>query len=382
MPKEEAVTPDSPAPGRRARDRLWWLDAIRAYAILWVVGVHSYDTGFPLGRAGFDGSYFAHFTHESLPTILVKAWLDYGFLGVNLFVIISTLSLVLSEREAEPTGQWLLRRGRRVLPPYYVLLLAVWLWRVAGGSLTWPRSLTSLVLHLLMLHNLSAAYVSNLVGSLWFVGILLQIYVGFALFRRISDRTPSWVVLAVGAVVGLGTRSVINLTSFDTIRLSLPAYALEAAVGVVVGRALLRPGGQVGHLRIYLALLAIPGILTLDNRVLWPLGMPLLSLGIFGVLWILLRALESTFLVRWLAWVGRYSYGIYLVNLWPVHPVVAKVAHLLVAPAWYPAAMVVLMPAVSIPAGLLFERSVYWVVGRRWRAGFPGARRANSQTTP
>jgi len=345
------------------RRRLLWLDAMRGYAILWVVGTHSF-AGFPIGRSGFQSSYFGHFTSESFPTILAQTWLDYGFLGVNLFIILSTLSLTLAERPDESSRTWLVRRAWRLLPPYYLLLPLAWLWQCLEHPHDRAFSALSLLLHATLVHTLWERTYFDIVGAFWFVALIAQVYLLYALYRRYSAQIGTGVLVGCGVVIGLAARTVVNVTDYDLLRGSVFFYAIEAVAGIAVARALARAEQRGTMLPTYLSLAAIPGIFCLDNRLLWPAGAPLVTIGAFGVLWTLLAALEPTFIVTWLAKAGRYSYGIFLVNQWPVGPLVTRLLSLLAPAAWHATLRPIVSMALAVAVGVPIERLAYWVAER------------------
>ena len=112
-------------------------------------------------------------------------------------------------------GQYLHRRARRILPPYYfalalsiiIAVLTAPLQRVAGGH--WPWSLASPVIlgHLFLLDDLAPQFGGNLDPPMWSVATEWQIYFIFPfLLLPIWRRFGNAATLGAALVLGIGPR--------------------------------------------------------------------------------------------------------------------------------------------------------------------------------
>ena len=188
-------------PERKPAIRLQSIDALRGMAALAVVCTH-----IPRDNQGLlNGRFFAF-----LP-------LDFGALGVPLFIVISGFCIHLGVARraavgAPPTIDWAQfwkRRFFRLYPPYvaaiaYSLLAYAILNR--AGVLTPGEQLkspvTDIVVHLLMVHNLTHAFDGGLFNPpFWSLGLEEQLYALFALLLVLRRRGPLlralWISLAV-----------------------------------------------------------------------------------------------------------------------------------------------------------------------------------------
>jgi peptidoglycan/LPS O-acetylase OafA/YrhL len=162
-------------------ERLEYLDGLRAVAALYVVLFHA--LGFvdksalsPAARAG-------------------TRLLAFGHDAVAIFIVLSgyCLTLPVARAHGRLTGGargYLLRRARRILPPYYValaaslaLLMLVPALREHTGT-TWDESnpafsAGTLLSHALLVHNLFPTWVNRINGPLWSVATEWQIYFFF-----------------------------------------------------------------------------------------------------------------------------------------------------------------------------------------------------------
>jgi peptidoglycan/LPS O-acetylase OafA/YrhL len=196
--------------------RMHYIDGLRAIAMLSVLLFHSY--------------LYAGLNHLILPlgsNSIDLAWpLQFGHYGVNLFLLLSGFCLywpfVKKGQRAEPTlAEYAYRRCRRILPPYYMVL-------VIFGGLGFVQVLTHfqiyhrsvdmqfvlgwLAWHVFMIHNLSPENVLALDAPLWSLALEFQLYVLFPLFveayRRWNKRAVLLVVLALCSLYRAGIPSV------------------------------------------------------------------------------------------------------------------------------------------------------------------------------
>ena len=90
------------------------IDALRGFAILFVIQFHLFST---------TGAYETIGTPQAVQRVLA-----YGWVGVDLFFVLSAYLLTrnLARQEATPSviGRFYLRRAFRILPLYWVVLAA------------------------------------------------------------------------------------------------------------------------------------------------------------------------------------------------------------------------------------------------------------------
>lgn len=200
-------SPPAPKPVAEPRLRLAYLDGLRALASCYVVVFHSV--------LGFSGSELSGSWR------LLRRLSAFGHESVAIFIVLSGYCLMLPVARARPEqhtvqlGRFIWRRARRILPPYFVTLLAslVLLATVpalkAGASGTiWDDSLPGLELgpilsHVLLLHNWVPSWSVQINGPLWSVASEWQIYFFFPLLLLpVWRRFGMLGTLLVAAVLG------------------------------------------------------------------------------------------------------------------------------------------------------------------------------------
>lgn len=192
-----------------------WLDGLRGTAALVVVVFHAF--------------LFTGFTGDAAAAMPVwGAIVGQGYLGVPVFIVLSGYVLMLPVVRGGTgwfrggAGEFLRRRARRILPPYFAalafslaLIAAVPLLQSPGGT-QWdsklPVTLPAILSHVLLVQDLSPEWIEKINGPMWSVAVEWQIYflmplVLLPLWRRLPRPllvVAVTVILLVPAFVGVG----------------------------------------------------------------------------------------------------------------------------------------------------------------------------------
>jgi peptidoglycan/LPS O-acetylase OafA/YrhL len=195
-----------------SRIHLQYLDGLRGLAALYVVLVHiEPEIGLKLPLFWF---WFAKI-------------LRYGAFAVVIFIVLSGYVLMLPVSRSHDghingsIGDYLKRRSRRILPPYYAALalsllvsLGVFIlerftsfqWNeiAAKGAFSPKFSLIDVISHLLLLHNLSPETLMTINSPMWSVATEWQIYFIFPLLLLpLWRRFGLLAVTSVSFIIGL-----------------------------------------------------------------------------------------------------------------------------------------------------------------------------------
>ena len=171
-----AAAPAKPA----SRLHLDFLDGLRGLAALYVVLSHAALTMLLIMK-----------TVPHWGSAVLRPF-SFGHYAVAVFIVLSGFCLMLPVA-ASADGQlrgggrlYLVRRARRILPPYYAAFVLALLLvpvgaevrRLAGITLDNPDqiSIGNILAHLLLVHNWNPLYVQSIDGPLWSVATEWQIY--------------------------------------------------------------------------------------------------------------------------------------------------------------------------------------------------------------
>ena len=256
----------------------------------------------------------------------------HGWIAVDLFFVLSGYLLAgpfLRERAPGWAG-FMGRRLLRIAPPYYVALGLSALFPFEGSLR--DVALGDLAAHAFYLHGFLPGSFISLNPVFWTLAVELQFYLILPfLARMLSGPRAGWAFAGMAAVT-LATRAWayphVGADAWGLVDLSLPAFLLHFAVGIVAARIAAsgwtparpaRYGMAAGALALAAAGLALvppgsysQGIETfaanLLTRPLLAIGSGLLLLALHGPVagWVSARPIQAA---------GTWSYSLYLVHI-------------------------------------------------------------------
>lgn len=369
----DPVMPPDPRVARHpseGRLRLAYLDGLRGLAAGYVVMFHSV--------LGFSGNELTG------PWRLLRRVFAFGHEAVAIFIVLSGYCLMLPVARARPErftlqlGRFISRRARRILPPYFVALLASLLLiatvpalRTPATGTIWDDSLPGLdlgavVSHLLLVHNWFPRWSVQINGPLWSVASEWQIYFFFPLLLLpIWRRFGMLGALLVAALLGYLPLLLFPnpATSAVSWYLLLFAFGMAAAAIGFSEQALARKLRADAQWRLLSAgLWGFCAAFGLGLSKVWfswkPLTDVLVGLATATLLVYLTacaaaptvrqRSLFSMLSARPLVAVGHFSYSLYLSHL----PVMALCYFALTPLRWTPGPFALLLLGVSSCASL------------------------------
>jgi len=256
-------------------------------------------------------------------------WLPSGFLGVDLFFVVSGFLMgALYDFGKITAGEFYVRRARRILPAYFAVIAAT---VVASALLLLPHEMEDVsrfaIFSAVLAGNvgpwMETTYfnsgVFNPLLHLWSLGVEAQFYLVFPLVAWFWRRQPAVVVLA--ALGSLAACLYVTGVSPKTSFFITPFRLWEFLFGFFAAKALARWPSLVGtKAGGVVAVAATIGLVAISFV---PIGerfhphIPALGVVLASAL-ILVFGLPAVVTRSWLgqggAWLGKYSYSIYLVH--------------------------------------------------------------------
>jgi peptidoglycan/LPS O-acetylase OafA/YrhL len=319
--------------------RLLTIDLLRGIAAIAVMLFHALGLGI-----------FVHAGELRLP----QSWVDggifpvsFGFAGVYLFFVISGFCIHLrwvknqvrggGEQPLEFVAFWK-RRFRRLYPAYLIALFLFIAAQWQLGNINFNSFFAwDLISHLLMLHNLDARTVYSLNGVFWTLAIEEQLYLAYFLLIWMR-KTYGW---RIAIMVTFGARIIWFAFAFIVIRglnVQMPILESSMANWFIWALGALAVEARYGIIKLpswcYSGLLAAVVLLStctiyiyewvnagagLTGRASTFILQPMWGIGFF-ILVNKVVTLEGSFtraaaaIVRLLAWVGLFSYSLYLTH--------------------------------------------------------------------
>lgn len=288
-----------------------------------------------------------------------------GFIGVGAFLLISGV-VVTHVAFSEGTGQFLARRGARLLPALWVVVLVAWT-LVTTGLLTAPGTadLDDLWKNALLL-NFTLPDTTEVLGVTWTLTIQVVFYVFLALCIPLLRRWP-WLpasIAASGISLLLSATHTIDSSAMHHLRMIatfLPVVFIGQLV-MLVRKRKLHPfaGIALGGVHFWLG---VRGVLTWEDT---PDGHAYARTLLLLLLILLLcsRANGRIVRARWISVLAKRTYAIYLLHV----PMAFPVLKLLSPQIGFGWAVVLALLAIAVGVELLYrfvERPVAEAY-RRW----------------
>ncbi len=310
------------------------IDVLRGFAALSVVVYH----------------VIAHFDWTDFPSDGLLVWFRIGWMGVDLFFVISGVVISLSafalidKMGGSFHREFAERRLRRIVPLHY-LTCFVFLVFVTPEILGAFNAKMNIFSHLGFFHNLSTNFAGAINGPNWSVAVEVQFYLLILILAPVLRTCRWWLIPAVALPIAWAWRyGAFAMVPIDgTVgpyfrfwaSTQLPGTLDQFAAGVLLAR-FLRWGGPERlfpalspALRATFAVAAASVLIWIMLQVFWPrasfwdlAGMVVFwrTFAAFAFAAVILAACTLNFagLIRWTAplrYLGTISYGIYLWHL-------------------------------------------------------------------
>ncbi len=297
------------APARAAvagSDRLAGLDLLRLFAALVVVFFHygyRATMGDGLGQTAF-------------PEIAGVA--KYGFLGVDLFFVISGF-VIAASAEGRSVAAFTIARAARLYPAFIVCMTMTAVVIALFGSPPLTASLQQWAANLTMV---SPAFGQPFMdGAYWSIVLEIVFYGWVALFiatglfqRRLLDIVAVWLALCAlnELVLNLKPLKYLLITEYGPLFASgVLIYAIRSGERSVYAKLLLAVAFVLGAIHAFEVQAAFQRLYgdTIDIRTLWGL-----HAGIYGLFWLGLRWSRSLVATPLVLALGGLTYPLYLLH--------------------------------------------------------------------
>jgi len=195
----------------RVGSHLKRIDVLRAVAILLVFSSHFHRGIYGPTGTTWSGPWFHWSDHPSLGGQIFRITLINGNLGVCLFFVISGLCIRLSHFSHRHFSlkEFYQRRFWRIYPPYALVLAVCVLLGTDPTGVSWQN----LLLHVLMIHNLSITYATAINSPFWSLALEVQCYLLYPVLLFLHDKLGALrTALILGALAFL--TEVLGSTSF------------------------------------------------------------------------------------------------------------------------------------------------------------------------
>lgn len=344
------------------------VDILRAFAALTVVVYHT------IIICGW----------QDFPTTYPLAWFRYGWMGVDIFFVISGFVITWSALNMqEKSGgkniffSFMKNRLRRIVPLHYLTMA---LFILLFPAIVYPDFLYDLLAHVFFVHNWFPEYHGTINGINWSLGAEMQFYVLLALtVGFLNFRTLKIFIFGALAITFLWRLyTVVSLPvgseNFAMLRFicatELPGMLDLFAAGIGLAFFARTPmfgrlaGSTIGKATVFLAFCAIMSVALwiferrmdyskFDRMVIFFRTILALAFGLLLLFFCLIKpGPRIKLFLSPLLYLGTISYGIYLFHL----PVVLKTKDLDMAPGWKLALILIITISLAALSWHFYEK--------------------------
>ncbi len=325
--------------------RLAWLEGIRFFAAVVLLVYHAQllltdyaYTPKPTGLIANASLLWA--ASGELATDLwsrtVTAGMWFGYQFVDVFVLVSGFSLVLSLKGRMEAGSFVVQRCLRILLPFWTVAAIAYPVLAAIGW--WTRSYIPDAWHVFagltfpLLFDYDGQLLLSTSGPWWFVPLILSFALAFPalwwLLQRWGAKNLLWVsclitfgyrALAVWVFDGHPTYIIVSATASWFPFLSMLAKLSTFVLGMTVAQQFKVGMGVIFWSDFKILALAIPayscGFVGQFYRVGWVVNDFLIAIGLSLLCMVVFRALcRFSWISHSCSWLGSHSYSYFLVH--------------------------------------------------------------------
>lgn len=292
------------------KEKLFYLDFIRAIAMLIVVGFHFFSHFKTFNIVGFNPLLNTH----------IKA--KWGPIGVNLFFIISGISLMYNYSNEINYKLYFKKRIKAIYPMFWIAYIVFFLVNIVlknGVDPTIPK--TRFILSFLGIDGYFLYLQRNfyILGE-WFLGAIIFIYILFPLYRLVmkKDRKIAGIVFIIHFVLS------VYILQYNLFKMDANRNLIVCISSFLLGIYFIE---YIKEVKWYYALSAsIILILSVTiNRISELNVMPLIQGGLLVVVLIYISKFVNNKKVQKIfTTLSKYSYSIFLVH----HIIIMKIESL------------------------------------------------------
>jgi len=346
------------------------IDVFRAVSLLAIIVYHSWVLA---GSQPFKSSYL---------TLIVSL---SGEMGVTAFFALSGFGIFYSLKKSEEEKTFSIRnyisnRVRRIVPHYYISLL-IDLTLLGGASYLSREGIKHIVTHLLFIHNLFPECHGSINGVLWTMGVIVQFYIIAPFLYKGFKRMGVWMELLC-IIFTIGIKSYVYavilpligwnnqfefiagrqlFTALDNFTIGMfvayvvtnkekivkQFYSWSILFGSIIGLILTCKLGQKF------------GIHT--NNYSGYIWHSCIAIGIGGIMYSIyyINSHEKNILYRFLLWISKYEYGIYIWHLLIITNLISNspwIQKLLMSS--YLRCSYIIFAVISVLVGVMFSKMV------------------------
>jgi peptidoglycan/LPS O-acetylase OafA/YrhL len=248
--------------------------------------------------------------------VLLRLFAQFGYFGVHIFILMSGLGLAFGTPSTVKPGAFIQRRFRKLIPPFWTAVVFFTVFRIIIGQ---PYTVREILERATLLTTFDQARFFSIDPPLWCLAVFFQLYVLFLPVRWLISRYGPRVILALAAI-GFAARWITCLPPIANWNVDF-GHALGLnwlavfGIGVWAGDRLRNEGQVEIPMPVFAGSMLIASITLVLSETfqnVYPIHDSAIAVVACGTVFLIYRALSSTFVCRLVAFVGMVSFPLYL----------------------------------------------------------------------
>ncbi|MDE6314601.1 MAG: acyltransferase [Lachnospiraceae bacterium] len=286
--------------GTKGKERIVWLDIVRAFAVVLIILTHFNDT-LKMMSITIAGK------HYLVPSVFANG--SFGTLGVSLFFLISGAALMYTYDKELKLSTYYWKRWKGIYPAFWICYAGAFLyyfWKrkgIAFQAEKWTFFLTVLGFDGYTAYRIENYYI---LGE-WFLGCIVLMYLMFPLIRKLYHKNAYLTFVAY-------TLFYVVFVWFYPFEMSIVRNLFTRLLDFLFGMLIIYKGKRENSWVLVLNLLLFVILLFYEVPLHGMYGISLIGISCFMVLVGMSKWIKSPLFIQLCQKLGKYSYTIFLVH--------------------------------------------------------------------
>ena len=252
------------------------MDGLRAISVILIFIFHNwqaswiaYKIALPSGKYLFDFEIFQR----------------YGYIAIDSFFVLSGFGLfypiaraMFGEAKQASWKEFYIKRARRILPAYYIMLFILLLFPVFSYNIyntsSWSDIIKHFGTHMTFTHIYNDSTIGSTISTAWTLGIEAAFYVFFPLISSVFRKNPvlSFIMMfIIGQTARIITVGCFNINSqavnsFPLLYIDIFGWGMLSAYFVVYARNKLK---HIDRIKAFMTVLSILSLVIVYYFIKW-----------------------------------------------------------------------------------------------------------------
>lgn len=252
------------------------MDGLRAVSVILIFIFHNWQASWIAYKIALpSGKYLFNF----------EIFQRYGYIAIDSFFVLSGFGLfypiaraMFGETKQASWKEFYIKRARRILPAYYVMLFILLIFPVFSYNIYNALSLSDIIkhfgTHMVFTHIYNGSTIGSVIPTAWTLGIEAVFYVCFPFIASVFKKNPLISFVAM-FVIGQTARIITvgffdvgsqSVSSFPLLYIDIFGWGMLSAYFVVYARNKLK---NIDRLKVFMTALSVLSLVIVYYFIKW-----------------------------------------------------------------------------------------------------------------